>query len=365
MLSATIERRGSGRRLMVVTSRSMGRRKGRNAAYRMSVWRSSLVQNDNGWVVSGILRPAMSILVRLRTDALPCDSFDAKSGRRLAVFLNEQELLDFARGGARQGLIPYKPLLRRLKSREPFATESLQGVGIDAYTRLGDDNRRDLFAPKGVGQPDHRAVGDCLVAKQRLFHLGRMDILAAGNDHVLLAPAYIEKAVAIEAAEITRVYPSITEGLFGLRRVLKVRSDGVGRSADYFSDLPNRYRPPLRIYHLNLGEQRRAPDRLHAHRAILRRAVNQRTGLLHSVVLVNVGTQARHALFPDCCRKHRAREDDRPQTGQIRCRQTIGGEQHRRHGGHDVEDAHPLLLDELQHLGRVEICDYVWNSVHR
>ena len=112
------------------------------------------------------------------------------SDRRRSMFINQQELLHFSRRGARQGFFLDEPLLRRLESRELFATERSQGIRIDGCTHLGDDDRRDLLAPELIGQPDHGAVSDRFMAQQGLLNLAGMDVLTTRDDHVLLAAAY-------------------------------------------------------------------------------------------------------------------------------------------------------------------------------
>jgi hypothetical protein len=56
-------------------------------------------------------------------------------------------------------------------------------VGVDAGG--SDYDRRDGFAPAIVGDTNHRSVGDGGMRHDHTFHLGSIDVLAAGGDHVL------------------------------------------------------------------------------------------------------------------------------------------------------------------------------------
>jgi hypothetical protein len=54
-----------------------------------------------------------------------------------------------------------------------------------------------------------RGFGDIGVIADRALELGRIDVLAAGDDHVLDAVVHIEVAVLVHVAGIARAQPAI------------------------------------------------------------------------------------------------------------------------------------------------------------
>ena len=63
-----------------------------------------------------------------------------------------------------------------------------------------------------VGNADHRHVGDRRMAEQRVLDFGRIDVLAAGDDHVLHAVVDVEVAVRVEIAGVAGVEPAVADG---------------------------------------------------------------------------------------------------------------------------------------------------------
>ena len=47
------------------------------------------------------------------------------------------------------------------------------------------------------------------MAREHVFHLERMDVLAAGDDHVVDPAEDPEVAVLVEAADVARVVPAV------------------------------------------------------------------------------------------------------------------------------------------------------------
>ena len=83
-------------------------------------------------------------------------------------------------------------------------------------------DRDRLFAPALVAHADD---GDLAHLRQFVDHaldLGGGDVLAAGDDHVLLAVGEIEKAVLVEIADVAAAEPVAEEGGGGLFRIIPV-----------------------------------------------------------------------------------------------------------------------------------------------
>ena len=62
--------------------------------------------------------------------------------------------------------------------------------------------RGERLAELGVGNAEHRAVGDLRHGDQHRLDLGRIDVHAARDHHVGLAVADVEIAVAVEVADV-------------------------------------------------------------------------------------------------------------------------------------------------------------------
>ena len=68
--------------------------------------------------------------------------------------------------------------------------------GLDALCGL--DHRLHLFAPVLVGDAEHGGVAHLRMRQQHALDLGRVDVHAAGDDHVDLAVAQEQVAVFVE-----------------------------------------------------------------------------------------------------------------------------------------------------------------------
>jgi hypothetical protein len=56
----------------------------------------------------------------------------------------------------------------------------------------------DTLAPVGIGDADDGALGDRGVARDSVLDLGRVHVLAAGDDHVLDAAHDVEVTLVVE-----------------------------------------------------------------------------------------------------------------------------------------------------------------------
>ena len=73
---------------------------------------------------------------------------------------------------------------------------------------------RDL-APVRVGPAHHHRIPDAGILPQHRLQLGGIDVLAAGDHHVLLAVDDPEIAVLVEPADVAGAEPAVEEGLAG------------------------------------------------------------------------------------------------------------------------------------------------------
>src|SRR5215472_11867698 len=63
-----------------------------------------------------------------------------------------------------------------------------------------------------MGQSYNRDVCDGGMAGKRIFHFARVDVEAAGDDHLLVAANNIKVALRVEAAEVAGIVPAVTHG---------------------------------------------------------------------------------------------------------------------------------------------------------
>src|SRR5665811_1726944 len=85
-----------------------------------------------------------------------------------------------------------------------------QLVGGSLLPRLEFDESARRLAPFVVGFCHHRGGGDRRMLVERVLHLDRGDILAAGNDDVLRAVFELDVTVRMHDAEIAGVAVSYT-----------------------------------------------------------------------------------------------------------------------------------------------------------
>ena len=96
-----------------------------------------------------------------------------------------------------------------------------------------DDRGGDELAPSGVGQTEDGGFEDGGVRVEDVLDLGGEDLLAAGDDHVLLAIDDVEVALGVEGREVAGAEPAVDEGLGGLVGTLPVAGrDGGAARAD-------------------------------------------------------------------------------------------------------------------------------------
>src|SRR5690348_3421824 len=159
----------------------------------------------------------------------------------------EQVLLHFAKGVAGQGIHEDHAAWLLV------AGEALTAVGRDlAGARpcaiFGHDHRDDLLTQVGVRRPDHGDLSHRRMPRQRLFHLTRVDVVAAADDQLAGAAGDGEVAVVADRAEIAGLEPAVRAEYFG---------GGVGAVPVAGED--------VRPAHLDLADRARRQRRARAH----------------------------------------------------------------------------------------------------
>src|ERR1700727_1438695 len=132
---------------------------------------------------------AASNLARLRNQA---SIFLARKNRG-ANFL----LQDFSNLRARQ-VGPDVHLLRRFDAADTSFDEMNELFDVERAPGVGLDDGSDSLAPLWVGQTKDGAVHHARVLQQRLFDLDRIDVEAAGDDHVLRPVDDVQEVLFVE-----------------------------------------------------------------------------------------------------------------------------------------------------------------------
>src|SRR6516162_1387142 len=148
--------------------------------------------------------------------------------RRLVapVPVAEQPLVELAGRKSRQlGLEIDRA--RHLLARQRLAAERDQFVGkflarFDAWHRL--HYRLHLFAEVGIGNAEHRGIGNLRMGDQQVFAFLRVDIDPAGDDHEGRAVGEIEIAVGIDIADVAdRAHAAVRRArLAGAARIVEI-----------------------------------------------------------------------------------------------------------------------------------------------
>ena len=88
-----------------------------------------------------------------------------------------------------------------------------QRRGVGRRAGFQHDDRLHALHPLGIGHADHRAVGHGRVLLQATFHLGGVDVLGAGLDHLHLRADEAERPVGLAAPEVVGAVPAVALAL--------------------------------------------------------------------------------------------------------------------------------------------------------
>ena len=129
---------------------------------------------------------------------------------RTAVDLTQLGLLDLSGGISRHRS---KDVLARALVAGQLLAELLElGLGL-LLPRLELHHRQAYLAQALVGHADDRHVLDGVVSAQEVLDLHRVDVLATGDDDVLLAVDQPDEAVLVHLGHVAREQPAVLEDL--------------------------------------------------------------------------------------------------------------------------------------------------------
>ncbi len=156
------------------------------------------------------------------------------------LFLPERRpqlaLENLAGAGQRQRLLADVDTARALVAGDQGLGELDQFAGRDLRAALGHHHGMHLLAPVLMRDADHGALRHRGMAGDGVLDLDRVDVLAAGNDHVLDPVNHIDEAVVVHVAAVTGVHPAVDHGAGGFVRPLPVTHHHIVAAHDDLAD---------------------------------------------------------------------------------------------------------------------------------
>ena len=244
--------------------------------------------------------------------------------------------------------------LGTLKAASRLAQPEPQLLGVEVRARRRDDDGHAHLAPSRVGHADHGGLHDLRELQQRGLDLGGVDVLPAGDDHVLVAVTDEEEALVVDRTGVAGAVPAVGQHLGGAFRLVPVAGHHVRPLHDDLAYLVRIGLAAVGAHHPHVGEEDRLAGRPHLpfgvgrveHRAA-RGRLGHAVGLLHRHAALEPGAQGRQGERGAGC------------ADGAQGREVAGAESrlagHRvEHRGDGEERGDPLLLDDGEGLRRVE-----------
>src|SRR3954464_12781826 len=217
----------------------------------------------------------------------------------------------------------------------------------------------DLLPHLLVGHRDHGGLGHGGVLVEDLLDLARVDVVAAADDHVLLAVDDEEVAVLVDAGHVARVEPAVAQDLLrGVVAVPVALHEVVAADRD-LADLALAHLVAVLVDDLHLDALDRRPDG--ARLALLVGVVEgrDRRGLRQAVALEDLAPERLLEAAQDLDGERRATRDAQPQARGVVAIALGVVEDRVVHRRHALEDRHAVAVDHLERLARVEARDQV------
>src|SRR3954454_14535718 len=267
-------------------------------------------------------------------------------------------LEDLARGALGQ-LVEEPQPARVLVGGHALLDEVAHVVLAGVLTVLEHDRGADLLAHLLVGHRDHGGLGHGGVLVEDLLDLARIDVVAAADDHVLLAVDDEEVAVLVDAGHVARVEPAVVQDLLrGVVAVPVALHQVVAADRD-LADLALAHLVAVLVDDLHLDALDRRPDG--ARLALLVGVVEgrDRRGLRQAVALEDLAAERLLEAAQDLDGERRATRDAQPQARGVVAIALGVVEDRVVHRRHALEDRHAVAVDHLERLARVEARDQV------
>src|SRR5262249_7483168 len=164
-------------------------------------------------------------------------------------------------GGALGQLVDQPEVAGVLVRRDPVLHVRPQFLGRGRGAGLERDGRADLLAELVVGDPDHGRLGDRGMLVEDLLDLARVDVVAAADDHLLLAVHDEEVAVLVHPGQVTSPEPAVRDRLGRGLGLAPVALHHVVAADGDLADLADGERGAVGADHAHLDALHRRPDR--------------------------------------------------------------------------------------------------------
>src|SRR6266700_3767021 len=278
------------------------------------------------------------------------------SGFLRRLLLTQFVAREFSDRGARQRLDEFERdgqfVLAELAGQ--MGAQLVQRERVSALAQL--DEGLGCLAAVSVGNPDHDHLVHGGVGIDRLLDHLRIDVEAAGDDHVLLAVDQKEIAVTVHIADVAGQEAVADEGLGGLLRSIPIAFGDVRSPDADFADLARAEHLGriLQRHHVHLDAGQHQPDRAGLVRPLLGMAGARRAGLGHAPAALQLHADL---ALEDLCDLHRQRRaagaagDQRGQVASVEIGQAGDRDPHRWDAG---KGGGALDLDVAHHRFDIE-----------
>src|SRR6266849_49495 len=168
-----------------------------------------------------------------------------------------QHLLVDLPGGCLREVLDHVPARGHLEWSQPFSAVLFHLAEIHVGSQY--EHGMNLFAANLVETADDGSGLDTRVLEQYVLDLARVDVLAAANDHVLLAVDEEVVAVLVDVADVSGVQPSAAKCLGSCLRIAEIAQHDVRAAEADLAELALRDLVVLGVDHRDvLAADRRA-----------------------------------------------------------------------------------------------------------
>src|ERR687898_2217256 len=160
----------------------------------------------------GLLSPSQAPAWRQRS-AMPPSPPPRVGGIRAARGPGDvvaQQVLHHLPGRVARQLVDEGDLPRALVVREVLGAERLELVALDVGVGLAHDEGGDVLTEHVVRYGDDRGLTHRRVFEDHALDVGRVHVVPAADDEVLLASDEVEEPVVVEVAEVAAAQPAVT-----------------------------------------------------------------------------------------------------------------------------------------------------------
>ena len=241
------------------------------------------------------------------------------------------------------------------------AVEPVQQRLGGRHLALGEHHEGDRrFTPARRGHADHSDIGDGRMLTQNRLEITRVEIEAAGNDHVLFAVNQRQEAVRIEATNVAGTDEAFTAGVepFGFGRFLglvQVAGHHCGGMSDDFSNRADRQLVAFIVNHTNVMPLSRTADRVQFIRVLVRSQNAGAAAFGHAVGVDQPAGPARQDFGFQCGTERRAGAHLVAEVAEIVLLEVLARHEPLVLHWHQHRMGHLVLLGEAQVFARVEL----------